>query len=94
MEDEFERRLLESIQDSIAIGYNPTRSADMVSTWGGVGTARRLIVSGDIQDGVRKIVSMGRPELAMESIMLEPQFAELFSDGERDAARWRLDQLA
>lgn len=79
LEDDFEQRLRESIRDSIALGYNPTRFTDMVNTWGGVGVARRLVASGEIQDGIKKIVAMGHPELSMESIMLEPKFASLFA---------------
>lgn len=90
---QFEQRLWASIDASITLGYNPTRFTDMLNTWGGVGVARRLVASGEIQDGIRKIVSMGHPELSMESIMLEPQFAPLFTAGELEAAQWRLDQL-
>src|SRR4051794_3219053 len=93
LEVEFEQRLRESIRRSISLGYNPTRFTDMVNSYGGVGTARRLVVSGEIQDGIRRIVKMGHPELSMESIMLEPRFAPLFTEGELAAARWRLDQL-
>ena len=60
---------------------------------GGKLTAKRLVASGEIQDGIRRIIEMGHPELSMESIMLEPQFASLFTAGELAAARGRLDQL-
>lgn len=93
-EDEFERRLRESVRDSIPLGYNPTRFADMLDKQGGVGTARRLVASGELQDGLRQVIELGRPDLAMESIMLEPQFASLFTSGQLDAARWRLAQVS
>jgi hypothetical protein len=92
-EGEFEQRLRDSIRESISLGYNPTRFTEMLNTWGAVGTAKRLVASGEIQDGIRRIVEMGHPELSMESIMLEPQFVSLFTEGELPAARWRLDQL-
>jgi hypothetical protein len=94
LEDEFEKRLRDAVRSSIALGYNPTLFADMLKSWGGVGVARRLIASGEIQYGFKKIVAMGHPELSMESIMLEPQFVPLFTAGELEAARWRLKQLA
>jgi hypothetical protein len=93
VEAEFDQRLRDSIHESISLGYSPTRFMEMLNKWGGVGTAKRLVASGEIQDGIRRIVEMGHPELSMESIMLEPQFASLFSEGELQAARWRLDQL-
>jgi hypothetical protein len=93
LETDFEDRLRDSVQRSIALGYNPFIFADMLNTWGGVGVARKLIASGEIQSGIKKIVAMGHPELSMESIMLEPQFESLFTPGELEAAKWRLDQL-
>ena len=93
LEGEFEQRPRDSIRESITLGYDPTRFTDMLNTWGGVGVAKRLVASGEIQDGIKKIVAMGHPELSMESIMLEPRFATLFTAGELEAARWRLDQL-
>ncbi len=91
--EQFDQRLWASIRESISLGYNPTRFTDMLNTWGGVGVAQRLVACGEIQDGIKKIVGMGHPELSMESIMLESQFNPLFTAGELEAARWRLDQL-
>ena len=93
LETDFEQRLRDSIRESIALGYNPIRFTDMLETYGGVSVAKRLVTSGELQDGIKKIVAMGHPELSMESIMLESQFATLFTQGELAAARWRLDQL-
>jgi hypothetical protein len=92
LEAEFEQRLRDSIQESVAMSYNPTRFTEMLNTLGGLETARRLVASGDLQDGILRIVAMGHAELAMESIMLEPRFATLFTQGQLDAARWRLEQ--
>jgi hypothetical protein len=93
LETDFEERLWDSVRQSVALGYNPNRFSEMLKTWGGIGVAKRLVASGEIQDGIKKIVAMGHPELSMESIMLEPHFASLFTEGELQAARWRLDQL-
>lgn len=90
---EFETRLRESVNDSIALGYNPAQFAEMLERYGGVDVAKRLVASGELQDGLKRIVALGHIELAMESIMLEPRFAPLFSEGELAAARWRLAQL-
>ena len=93
LDADFEQRLRDAIRASIALGYNPTRFTNMLDAYGGVGVAKRLVASGELQDGIKKIVAMGHPELSMESIMLEAQFATLFARGELAAARWRLDQL-
>ena len=87
-EIEFERRLCESIRKSIELGYNPTRIAGMISAHGGKNTARLLVKSGEIQDGIRRFVAMGHSELSVESIMLEAQRAPPFlSEEELTAAR-------
>jgi hypothetical protein len=91
---EFEQRLRGSIQASIELGYHPTRFAEMLNTFDGVTMAKRLVRSDEIQDGLRRIVELGHPELAMESIMLEPQFATLFTPDDLAAARWRLNQVS
>ncbi len=92
LESEFENRLHDSIRESIRLGYNPTRFVEMMNAHGGRDTAKRLVASGEIQDGLRRIVQMGHPELSVESIMLEPQFGLLFTKQELDAAQWRLDR--
>jgi len=87
LESGFEQRLRDSIRSSIALGYNPNRFTSMLDGYGGVGVAKRLVASGELQDGIKKLVAMGRPELSMESIMLEPQFATLFTECVKPASR-------
>jgi hypothetical protein len=71
----FEARLRDSIKQSIGLGYYPHRFEDMLNTFGGVGVAKKLVLSSELQDGIRRIAAMGRRDLSMESIMLEPEFA-------------------
>jgi hypothetical protein len=89
---EFEERLRQSVIESKNLGYNPTKFMAMLDSMEAVSLAKKLVASGEIQDGMQKIVDLGHPELAMESIMLELGFARLFTEGELEAARWRLDQ--
>ncbi len=91
-EFEFERRLRNAIRESIALAYNPTRIAEMTNTHGGKETAKLLVKSGEIQDGLQRIVEMGYPKLSVESIMLEAQFTPPFTPAELEAARWRLQR--
>lgn len=94
LESEFEQRLRDSISESITLGYTPTRFIQMLDAHSGKETAKLLVKSGEIQDGLRRIVQMGHHELAMESIMLEPQFEPLFDPSDLDAARWRLNNAS
>jgi hypothetical protein len=45
-----------------------------------------------MHDGFRELIGRNRAELTMESIMLEPEFASMFSAAQLAAARWRLQQ--
>ena len=60
--------------------YNPTRFTHMINTYGGVETAKHLVSSGNIQYGLQHIVKMGHYELSMEPIILETEFASLFTE--------------
>ena len=92
LESEFSARLRDAIRKSHDLGYHPTRFEQMLDEQGALGLARKLIKSGEIQDGFKAVVKLGRKDLTMESIMLEPKFKSLFSPGELDAATWRLSQ--
>lgn len=93
LESEFSARLRDSIRQSHDLGYHPTRFEQMLDEQGALGLARKLIKSGEIQDGFKAVVKLGRKDLTMESIMLEPNFQSLFSAGELEAATWRLSQV-
>lgn len=88
----FTARLRAAIEICRQLGYNPSRFERMLNDRGGLGTARHLIASGELQDGFLEVVGMGRSELTMESIMLEDEFAPLFNLHQRNAALWRLQQ--
>ena len=92
--ERFEKRLRESVPVVIELGYNPTVFVGLLERYGGVQTAKRLIAEGEIQYGFKRLAALGRLDLTMEQIMLEPEFASLFTEGELAAARWRLDQLS
>lgn len=93
MEAEFSERLRDAIRQSHDLGYHPTRFEKMLNEQGALGLARKLVKSGELQDGLKDLAKLGRKDLSMESIMLEPQFKPLFSIAELQAAKWRLAQL-
>lgn len=88
----FEAKLREGVEKTIALGYTPTKFVSMLNSRDAVVLAKGLIASGDIQDGMQKVVDLGAPQLTMESIMLEADFAGLFTQGELEAAKWRLER--
>lgn len=93
LEAEFATRLRLAVIECHRIGYHPTRFEQMLDKGGAVATAKKLVISGDLQDGLIKLAHLGLLSLTMEAIMLEEQFIPLFTHAEREAAKWRLAQV-
>jgi hypothetical protein len=93
LEQELEARLRATIPLCRQLGYNPWKFEEILNTCGSRQTARRLVTSGELQYGLRRLSELGRLDLSMEQIMLEPQFAPLFTPQELEAARWHLGRV-
>lgn len=91
---EFSSKLRDAIHECHKLGYHPTRFEQMLDTLGGASLAKKLVISGELQDGLKKLAKLGRLDLSMEAIMQEVRFASLFSKLEIEAAQWRLAQVA
>ena len=63
--------------------YNPTRFNQMLSQYGGVETAKRLIASeiasGNPSDGYTTLYLCGRLDLTMEHSVCKPEYQMLFT---------------
>lgn len=90
LETDFERRVRSAVEECKSLGYYPRNFEDMLQASGAVRVAENLVTSGTIQSGLKRLQSMGRIDLAIESIMLEPRFQPLFRSLTLDAARWHL----
>jgi len=71
-------------------GYNATVYLRMLAEHGALGTARKLLASPGVSDGFVALWERGRVDLAVENVVLRPEFASLFTDDEREVARARL----
>jgi hypothetical protein len=71
-------------------GYNATRFLQMLSEQGGVASARQLLHSPHVSDGFTALWERRRLDLAVEAVVLRPEFQTLFSDDEREIAQDRL----
>jgi hypothetical protein len=65
----------------------------MLSNYGGLGTARRLLASSEVSTGFTALYERGRLDLTVEALVVKPEFASLFSEDEVGTARQRLHQL-
>lgn len=73
------------------IGYRAPIFSQMLTSLGGVETTRRLLQGPDVQYGFELLYSRQRLGRSAEAWMLRTEYAELFSDEEREIARRRLE---
>ncbi len=93
LERSFHRAMVKVYEDAKReTGYNATRFLQMVSEQGGLATAKQLLHASTVSDGFTALWERGRLDLAVESVVLRPEFAPLFTDEERDLASSRLEQ--
>jgi len=83
--------MLEGARRCQEFGYNPAYWLRMISEYGGVGAAKRLLRGSRASDGFTRLWEEGRLDLSVELYMLLPKYRELFTDDERAEARRRLE---
>jgi hypothetical protein len=71
-------------------GYDAKLFLGMLSTHGGLGTAKRLLATASVSEGFVALWERNRIDLAMENVVLRPEFGALFTEDEREIARMRL----
>ena len=94
LEECFLQRLLDDCSKSRELGYYPTRFEQMLASYGGKETAKKLVKSGEAQYGLEKLARLNHLDLSMEHAMLDEKFRSLFTKSELEAAQWHLDQVS
>ena len=93
LEDQFHRAMIDVYQNVLR---DCTRRAayflEMVGRQGGVETAKKLLQSNDIEHGSTALWKCGRLDLMFEYLVLQPRYAALFTDEEKELARNRLKE--
>lgn len=72
------------------LGYNATYFVQMLANDGALATARRLVMSNAPSEGFTTLWERRRLDLTVEAHVIDPRYAELFSDEEIETARLRL----
>jgi hypothetical protein len=93
LEKEFTDALIASNEEAAKLGCYSVEFEAMIKVHGGVQTATRLVGTSNIQSGMRRLCTVGRPDLTTEATMLRPEFCPLFKPQQLEAARWRLESL-
>jgi hypothetical protein len=71
--------------------YHPMAFVGMRARLGVVEAISRLVVSGDVQSGFRRLRDLGLLDWTIEAAVLK--FPSEFSQAVRECAAWRLDQV-
>jgi hypothetical protein len=66
----------------------------MVTQYGALGAARRLLHAPAVSDGFVTLWERGRLDLTVESLVVDKRFARLFTEVEQAIARKRLDDFS
>lgn len=93
LEDQFHKAMIDVYQNALR---DCTRRAayflQMVGRQGGVETAKKLLQSNDIEHGSTALWKCGRLDLMFEYLILQPKYADFFTDEEKEMARNRLKE--
>jgi hypothetical protein len=90
LEQLFEAKVRAAVLECCRLGYHPSDFEGMLAVATATRVAEKLVLSGDMQSGFRRLEKMGRLDLTIEALVVDPQFASLFHAATIDAARWRL----
>lgn len=92
-EQAFARAMRSACFKAAELGYYPARFLDKLERIGAVPYAKELVRSGELQAGLKRLKTMGRLDLSIEHLVADPCFGGLFTEDEREAAQWRLDEV-
>lgn len=90
----FEQEVLEGCRElSKKHGYTPTYFLQMVSERGAVRATKDLLVSKEPSEGLFTLWHLGKLDMSVEAMVLDPRYQCLFDEEERRTARKRLADL-
>jgi hypothetical protein len=94
LEQEFEEACLSDLPECRKLGYSPSYFLQMLTDYGAVETARRLINSDDVPEGFTRLWQMQRLDLTLEAgIYDNPKFYALFDEKTLAACKARLTRV-
>jgi len=72
-------------------GYTATRFLNMVNKLGGLQAAKRLLSSSGPSQGLQTLKDLGRLDISMEALVIDPKWQSLFAEEEIAIARRKLE---
>jgi hypothetical protein len=93
LEDQFHKAMIDVCQNALRdCTQRAAYFLQMIGRQGGVETAKKLLQSNDIEHGSTALWKCGRLDLIFEYLVLQPKYADLFTDEEKEMARNRLKE--
>lgn len=74
--------------------YRPTRYLQMLDKYGGLKTAKKLLATDKIHEGLTRLYLLGRLDLTVEKLVLKKKYRILFSEEELKRAKRKLSGLS
>ena len=92
MEQAFTQEILSAVRIcKEQLNYTPTRFIQMINDIGTLNACKRLLENQDgWQEGFGRLILAGRPDLTIESFVIKPEYAALFTEQEIAIAHQRL----
>ena len=88
---ELEAFVDEGLKQFGARGYHPTVFVGMRHQYGTIVAIEKLVESGDVQSGFKRLQALGLIDWSMEAAVLK--FPGEFTPAARQCAEWRLQQV-
>lgn len=92
LEKEFYDAVMEDIKILMTKGYKPTIFLEMISNYGAIESAKKLINSQKPSEGYTKLWRIGELQHSVENRIQDKKWESLFSDEDRKKARKRLQE--
>lgn len=90
LEKRFIQEVASTIEECRSLGYPPSIWQDLVVSKGAVQASKDLVVASKVQPGFKKLIKMGRPDLTVEFLVMQPEYRPLFEEKHIQAAEFRL----
>jgi len=95
LDAQFEHDMIETVYRTSGrqTGYWAAYFLRAVKRHGGVPAAKRMLATKGLSKGLITLHEKGRLDLAMETLVLRPEYVSLFTDDERVTAERRLQEV-
>ena len=90
LEGQFQLRCRDLVAEIRTLGFTPVGWIGLINRVGALQCAAQLLADRRILPVTHWLVDQGHPELTLEHEIEQPRWAALFTDDDREEARWRL----